>query len=530
MLVLAAIAITWAATCADAVRAALVDLQAVYQSDPEAARSTRYVWSQHPSPAESRAVTLALNTAVSRASYPIRPAATFGGALYRLDLRQLAPRAEDLANLIGLWDRMARIDPHFYFRADRRQIKVAPYVHTDGKTYEYQWQDVFSFGGHVQLTDATLLMKLAGTGHPITRADHFCSMTTSTLDGGLYYEFAGIRKSDKDGQTDFERFLADHGVDRKAVERLRADRRAGILISGVTGKPRAVEYIQGPAGVVVWSEDIADANDDPKANPIRTLIRPRIDAIEVIAIKANGFCAFALYDGQGALQDVVPDNITHDHTATGRATSRLQPAISCIRCHAPEQGFRTAVNDVADIRKAAAEHGLRFDVLGQNGKVNDFDVLDRLAGLYRGDFVYLERGRDDYSTAVFRASASTVEEASTALGAIENEYIRGLVSPLTACRELGVVLPDKTTDAQAAAVLRRLLPPVPDERGLLLEDPFVGFLKFGRSITRADFREIYIDLATRAVATRIATEKTHERLPVPAPRPAAADAGHRAGG
>ena len=72
MLVLAAIAITWAATCADAVRAALVDLQAVYQSDPEAARNTRYVWSQYPSGEQAGAISLALNTAVSRASYPIR--------------------------------------------------------------------------------------------------------------------------------------------------------------------------------------------------------------------------------------------------------------------------------------------------------------------------------------------------------------------------------------------------------------------------------------------------------------------------
>lgn len=524
MLFLLAASITWMATAADAVRAALVDIQAVYARDPVAAQYTRYVWSQHPSATENAAVSLALNTAVSRASYPIRHTTAFGGALHRLDLRQLAPQADDLANLVKLWDRLARIDSTFYF-ATRQQIKVSPYVHTDGRTYQYRWQEVFSFGGHVNLADATILMKLAGTGHPVVRASHFCTIATSTLDGGLYYEFAGIRKSDDNKQTDFELFLADHGVDRKAVERLRADRRAGILVSGVTGKPRSVEYIQGPAGVVVWSEDIADANGDPKANPIRTLIQPRVDAIEIIAIKANGFCDFALYDGKGALQDVVPDNITHDHTATGRATSRLQPAISCIRCHAPEQGFRTAVNDVADLRKEAAEYGLRFDIVGENGKVNDFDVLDRLAGLYRGDFVYLERGRDDYSTAVFKAAAVTVEEASRALGEIENRYIRGIVSPVEACRLLGVSLPKEATDRDGSAVLRQLLPPVTNEQGLLLEDPFVGFLRMGRSITRADFNDIYIDLATRAAATRIATEKNHERVPVPAPRPAAAGGG-----
>lgn len=527
MLFILAAAITFTATAADAVRAALADVQAVVAGDPEAGPFIRYIWSQHPSPETHRAVVMALNTAVSHASYPLQPTVLHDGALYRLDLRILAPKADDLARLIPLWDRMARQDKHFYFDSQQK-VKVEPFRHTDGLTYQYRWQTVFSFGGHVIPTDVSQLIGLTLTSHPIVRSEQFCITTTSQLDGGLYYEFANIRKSPNKDETDLEFFLSQFGVDRKTIERLRADRKAAVLISGVIGSPRGIWLAQGPLGVVAVSEDIVDANGDPNAHPIRTLLNPKVDAFEVIVIRANGFCAFALFNGKGELQDSVPDNITRDDKIVAPGTARLQPAISCIRCHAPDEGFRAARNDVADLRKFAAESGLKFDLLGQNGKINDIDQLDRLAGLYRGDFTLLERGRDDYSTAVFRAVAATVEECSLALGNLDNEYLRGKISPLVACRELGIELTEDGTDETAAAILRKLLPPVPDQSGLLLEDPMIGFLKMGRSITRADFDEIYIDMATRAAITFL-TEKTNERKPISAPLPGGAAAAGRAG-
>lgn len=527
MLFVLAAAITFTATAADAVRAALADIQTVIAGDPEAGPFIRYVWSQNPSPETHRAVVMALGTSVSHASYPIRPTVLHEGALYRLDLRILAPKADDLARLIPLWDRMARQDKHFYFDSQQK-VKVEPFKHTDGLIYQYQWQTVFSFGGHVLPTDISILNTLASTSHPIVRSEQFCITTTSQLDGGLYYEFANIRKSPNKDETDLEFFLSQFGVDRKTIERLRADRKVGIAVSGVIRRPRGVWIAQGPLGIVAVSEDISAANGDPKAHPLRTLLNPKVDAFEVIAIRANGFCAFALFNGKGELQDSVPDNVTRDDKITLPGTARLQPAISCIRCHAPDEGFRVAQNDVANLRKFAAESGVRFDILGQNGKVNDIDELDRLAGLYRGDFTLLERGRDDYSTAVFRAAAATVEECSLALGGLDNRHLRELVTPLVACRELGIRLEENETDETAALKLRQLLPPIPDKSGFLLEDPMIGYLKHGTSITREDFDEIYIDMATRAAIT-IATEKADVRKPIHAPLPGSADAAGRPG-
>lgn len=450
--------------------------------DPHRAPFVRYVWVPDGDKTDGAAVSFATNTAISRAAIPVRPYSIAGGRLLRIDLLTLLPKDADLKRSVELWEKLAGQDPYFYIRI---QQKVAAYKADDGKTYDWKW--AVSFGGHVDLKAAVLLQGLTKSAAPVVRFDRFTVKVLTTLDGGLYYDFAGIAKSNKAGQTDFQKFLADHGVDLNRAKELQADRRAALFRSGVTAKPRAIEEIQGLLGTATWSEDIADNNLDPKAHPILTLLESKFDATEAIALKANGHCDFALFDGKGALQQVVPDNIAKDHTVPTPYTARLQPAISCIRCHSQGKGFRTARNDISALLKNRPEDDVRFDILGdfKGGR----DALDKIAGLYRGNLDRLDRGREDYSDAVFLSTGGlSVGEVSARIQKIQDDYQFHDVTARIACGELGIGVDE---DA-AVSMLRKLLPAVEHE------DARIGFLKAGVSITRADWEQVYADAALRS--------------------------------
>lgn len=486
-------------TPADAVSYAIADLQTVSE---EARPWQRYIWLVEPDKSRWQGVSLAVNTSISRASVPIVPPLSADQTLIRLDLRVLAPREEDLVELVRLWNELARRDPYFYFLA-RKEVAVEPYIHTDGKRYTAKWQDVPVFGGHIPPEQSTLLAgMIATTGTPIVRYDRAVVKMLSTINGGLYYDFAQIKASPEKGVTDFEFFLKQFGVDLKAVERLRADRRLAITRSGITNKPRAVEYIQGPAGIVTWSEDLQDANPNPKADPTLTLLDPKVDAIEVIAIRPNGFCAYSIYDGDEKLAQSVPDVVAPDHSAKPVGTTILRPAISCIRCHGPDKGFRSATNDVVTLVKESRRLNLHLDILGDDGRVNDFDQLDKLAGKYRGDYTYFVRGRDDFSDAVFRATkGGSVSETSSTVGAIEDTYTRDFVTPEIACNELGFSVPEGVT---AQELFVQITPPLPpDKHGIQIEHGTLVYLKSGIAVSRLSWEQVYIDAATRAMPQRM---------------------------
>lgn len=449
----------------------------------ERARTTRFVWIQDGDPKTAAAVSFAVNTAISKASYPIHCKPVAAGHLVPVEFDKLLPNDADLKRALELWDKQAGTDPYFYVR---QQVKVAPYKADDGKTYDYKWAT--AFGAHVDAKDGVLLQGMTLSTAPIQRADRFIVKTLTQIDGGNYYAWAGIRKSQKAGRTDFDQFLLDHGVDSELAAKLKAERRAAVFRSGVTAKPRAIEEVQGLLGVVTYTNDLADNNLDPNAHPILTLLRPKFDATEAIAIRANGHCSFALFNGQGALQDVVPDNITKDHTVPVPNTARLQPAISCIRCHATGKGFRTTRNDVQTLLTAPPdENGLQLDIKAYPGLSRQ--QIDEILGKYRGNLERLNRGREDYSDGVFLSTRGlSVEAIAGIVKTIDDAYRFADVTPQVACRELGIAVDEKG----AVEHLRKLLPPIE------YEDGRTGFLRLGISLTRQDWEATYIDNATRS--------------------------------
>jgi len=488
--------ITTAPTPLDAVTLAFTDVSSL----PEEDRCfQRYIWNPTDSITAVKQNAYSVNLAVSKSTVLVKPRSVAGGQLVRWDLRLLAPRKDDIAKLIELWDGLASKDPYFHVHQINQKVTVDPYPADDGKTYDYKYVTGSAFGAHTNLTTAVMLQGLTKSNNPVMRYDWFEKQILSTIDGGKYYDFLGIERNPK-GRTAQEAFLESLGIDEAKSQAIRADQRAAIFRSGVTGKPRRVDIFRGlggrsGTGFVSITHDLADADVDPKVHPIRNLLDFKDTAREIIAERNNGLHAFALFNGKGELQDEVPPNIAVDRTIPAPHTMRLQSAISCIRCHGFDgsDGLKPFDNDVQKLLSN------RLDVFGDvKSKEFTSDVLDRLAGLYAGDLRKpISRAKDDYAESIFKITEGmSVKEAADALGDSFSKYTYDMVSPEKAALELGF----KVKKDDAAKLLQEVLPQLKaDESGISPEDPIIGALKTGLSINRVEWEQIYADCAIRSM-------------------------------
>lgn len=335
--------------------------------------------------------------------------------------------------------------------------------------------------------------------------------------GGRYYQFAGIRKAKKG--TDEDALLQDLGVaidvDRginaaRLLDRLKSDQRAAVERSGVTGRPRRVDLFRTGTGrvdlvtgLISITHDIADDDIDVDVHPLANLVDFKDAAREVIWERKNGLHGYALFNGQGALQDEVPADVAKDHTIPAPNTARLQSAISCIACHEAEgsDGWKKVTNDVKKLKT-------KLEVFGDlsSGILFDFRTNARLASLYGGEpEKAFARGRDDYSAMVFRAvgdkgmkaankgQTDIVKHAATKLVELSRGYYLDMLTPEKALAELGL-----KADKDAAKVLDALLRPEP-VGPIVFEDFRIGLMRAGVSISRPDF-----DLVRPFAAQRVA--------------------------
>lgn len=533
-------------TTAEAVSLAVADLGTMDDQDKP---YQRYIWVPEPSEANTAAVNYAINIACSRSSVIIDPTIVDDGKLLRYDLRSLAPQDSQLDKLMKIWEQF-QYEPYFHITETTKDAIPANAVHVDsrrddsigslrfkiddqlwyrsadGKFYIYEdkWiqvdppvdlkdQDVSVYGAHCGLKQSTLLQGLTKSNASIIRYDYFITKALTTLDsnrvGGMYYEFVGIERNPNKG-TAQQAFLDSLGADEKLVKQLRSDQRAAMFRSNVTGKPRRIDAFQGSGvrpgsgtGLITITHDLADNNVDPNTDPIRNLLNFEDDAREIIAEKPNGLHIFALFDGDGGLQDSAPDDVVKDHTIPAPHTARLQPAISCIRCHGPNEGLQPFQNDVQVMLSGLLDV---FDDLDSDQAIPD--TLDRLAGLYAGDLTKpIERARDDYSSAVFKATNGlSVPDISAKISQIYGNYNFKLVDAQTACLELGYVVPE----GDAVKRLNEIIPPLSqDVVGISPEDPIIGALKSGLTIQRYQWEQVFGDAAFRAMRSALDQDKAN---------------------
>lgn len=390
---------------------------------------------------------------------------------------------------------------------------------------------------HIDPVRYARLQLLLGTTAPVVEHRYFKTRVLTTIKdkkvfaqvfGGLYYDFRGVKKAQdvlgKDTKaTDLDLYFENLGIGNikagetadKLFDRLRSDQRLAVFRSGVTGKPREVSMFHTPAdkeggGWGAITGDIKDGDIDIGDRSYANLLNPRRAARESIFPAANGFPVFGLFNDKGALQDEVPPDVAVDFTIPAPHTRRLQAAIGCIRCHGTDgsDGWKPLTNDVKKLLKELDLFGDLSDKGFRATGVN-YDVLDRLAGLYAGNFdKNLRRARDDMAEVTLRATgpwdesqdqADAAKVASTRLSDEYSGYNYDLIDAHEALKELGLQVPK----AQAAAYFKALLPP--DLRadvgvGYIPEDPRIGALRAGLSINRADWSLAYSFAADRGKA------------------------------
>lgn len=452
----------------------------------------RYVWiPPWGNPDWPAAVNFAVNTAASHATTIQFAAPVANGWLLRYDLRRLAPQSKQLARLIEVWDGLAVDDPYFHVPAANSKIQAA------------------ILAPHLEQPQAVALTGLASSGGAIYRADWLLVKMLSTLEGGRYYDFLQVDRGTPKTGTQQSEWLATLGVFERQTQLLSGDQRAGLFRSAVTGKPRRLDVFYGlgrGGNLVSITHDISDDEAQAEKHPIRNLLVLEQTAHEIIVERPNGMHAFALTNGKGEFVDSAPDNVASDSTIPAPHTRRLQPAISCIRCHGPFDGWQPFTNDVQTILRSGLDV---FTDLADATSTRE-QIIDRLAGLYAGDLDAadgpLGRGRRNYLAATFRIAGgprigeakdkplSSVAHLSALCGSIYQQQRFDLVTPARAALELGYQ--GGTLDDALGLV---------DTTSSV--DPIVGSLRAGLSVNRSDWETVFADAALAAELRRKAVTK-----------------------
>lgn len=534
---------------ADAVHLAYLDAS---KQPLDKSRYIRYVWNHRGSYKHAQAFSAVLNFAVVTAAEPLQfpPVPGTNNQLIRIDLARACPQREDLERVLRVWDELAERESYFHVQRDlvvevketrrkRRKVTVPRYLADDGRYYDWKWveEDV------VELTEvtekrvdfavgsdrATLvdLGERTDSLNPIMRLDQAVRLLLDDYDGGVYSKIRGFDQFRAEGgRTALENLLAAYGADVARVRELRADERAAMLRSEVTGKPRSMLFFLGIGrvsatnGLFTITDDPFDENHDPNSDAIRQLLDLRSDGHEIIWQLPNGFLAFALANGQ---QDLVfaegaPQNLVADHNIPRPYTKTLRSAISCIRCHTEGGGYVTFYNDVKSLRRLglAATDDLASDKDAR-------DTYDRLQGIYGGDpRVAVAEARRRHADAIFRATAFRAgdglspQDTYATITEIYDTYTYDLITPQVACMEMGFLVPAE----HAAALFNQLVPRLPaGETPEWPEDPYIQALRGpdptdGRwlPVTRANWEPIFADVMLRAI-TELAKQRQGQNKP-----------------
>ncbi len=549
---------------ADAVALALVALQSI---PPEERCYQRFLWLADGKKASMKVASLTLNY-VSRGSVIVLPAPLANGHLLRMDVRWYAPQEKDLKEWLAIWEsfsfdptfnllvtkdslefgeRLAEVVTPAYTKTIEVTHGGGPYVYPDDsgrrhdslpagrytvdlefgpkKTKAAATVDVLRFNAPYLPAAMVQLQEMTHSLAPIVESRYFLTRALSTIRdkgvfrevfGGLYYDLRGIKKSTVKGATDLDVFFESLGIgnikagitQERLFDSLRSDQRLAVFRSDITGKPREVSSFHTPAdreggsfGAITG--DIKDADVDVGDRSFANLLAPRRAAREAIFPTRNGLSIFALFNGAGELQDEVPPDIAIDSTIPSPYTRRLQPAIGCLRCHGTDgsDGWKPLVNDVKRLTAG------RLDIFGdlsRGRRVLDSDTIDRLAGLYAGDFgKALRRARDDVAEVTLRATgpwresetqADVARLAAQALADQYHDFNYTLIDARAALRDAGL----DVNKAKAVDVFKRLMQmSMPDPSGVYLEKPTIAFIAQGGAVLRADFALVFPEVMGR---------------------------------
>lgn len=492
--------VNWEATPVMAAKIAAADIQTL---PPDQATRTRYLWLRSGSKDELAVASMIANSLLSRVNVSITPGSSpgmvplAGGKVVRLDLGLFATEPQDLKEILDAWEKFTLVEKDFTFQTilAKQRVTVPRYRAGNGKWYDYKIQDVTvrTAAPYVQ-NDVALLLERTGSEVPIIDAREFQRTGMTTQEGGLYYEFRGIKKG-----TKLVDYLKSRGASQEQAESLEALEKVALLKSKVTGKERQVFIFRGAGvrptvgtGIISGTYDIFD--EDRAANsPLRNLLHFVGRGTELIVEMSNGFHEFTLWDANGNLVLSAPDKLVQDHTIPEPNNQILAPGISCVVCHAQESGWRTAPNDVKTI--LASGTNIFGDLTSKDDAIKQAQVL---AGMYTGPDWFeagtgpLAIGRLTYSKAVLRATGQTAQDVATRIGLYRDAYQYTDLTIWDVAKEIGITgIPESDgnnatqDDLQAALItMRQIIGANPAPGQVVAEDPIISAVLAGIPITR----------------------------------------------
>lgn len=479
------------------------------------------MWLRGGSPQELAAVSFVINSVLSHNNTPTIPAASpgavpiAGGRLLRLDLGEICTDEADQANLVATWDRLNRVDDAFSFNIVTTEIvKVDPPLKINGKTFRTQERinRTTGFAAHVAPVMTELSALTGNNKAPIIDARELIRSATTTLEGGLYYRFRRLTP----GVTKLKDYLASRGASEQQVEQLESLEKAVVFFSEVSGKERMVAVFRGAGvrasrggGVVSITFDPFDEDRSDGQSPARNLLNFRGRGHEVIVEFANGFHEWTLWNEAGVLVDVAPQNLVSDGDIPNPHTKNLQPGISCIRCHARDQGWRGLVNDAPKLIAGGT------DIFGDLSSAEDQrKQVQLLAGLYSGDWFDigtgpLTVGRLSYNRVCVEATGVGAREIGEIVSAMYAAYWYDRLDVWDVANEIGIVgLPPSDGDPatvvdQKAAIdsLKLFIQAAPIPGQIAREDANIAAIIAGVEIGRRGWQS----------SAHIALERAYQR-------------------
>lgn len=487
-------------------------------------------------------VDYAMNAACSHSRTLYRGDRHAGGWLLGYNMQVLCPDPIKLEKILSVWDGLSVIEPRFHMPAVNSTELIETYdaIETDRfgrqvtvkrkRTKQIIKNTAFlaphleaALAKHVTKAEQSiridaLVTQISKTPGPVYPADFLIEQLLTSA-AGKYPEFRLMDFTVESG-TPLQTMLKRSGFFFEQSTNLRGDKGAVILISDVTGKGRVVITVSGLTSQVpaMFTFDIADKRTAPGEQFIRNLVQyePFHDATEVFIPMQNGLIEFVLADSKGNLQRVAPSNVVADSTKPNGHTKELEMGMSCIICHGPEDGYKTAKNDAEYILGSDVDYfgdGIEYDDRLTNKRVSlsRQESIDLVAGRF-GERIdepdgIIGRARRDYIRAVDSLTGwgigsiddpnapSAARKVATKIEEIYHGYRYSRINADRICLELGVRVPQ----GQGKKYLK-ILAPAPKKGDV--EDIVIGLVRNGAEIIRSEADSIYGELARRAVTTR----------------------------
>jgi hypothetical protein len=514
----------------DAVCLALADAQSLAPHEPPL---VKYVWAPdwyEPGNAFAQVALVANSTFGSRSGNVIQPTSVAGGKLLRLDLAKFATSPEHLAEILQQYE-LLRGDDNFFnvevaLTPDRAiEVRSQANVRGQAPSPAPSPKTVFAAAAYL-FPEGDELFRLTGSSVPIMRLDEWVAFSFSSIDGGKYYELAGVEKTlaatiekfaGKEAankvlkQSELMRRAAEEAKQRKEpiaqtlsrIDPELAKTKAYISHSGVTGRQRIVMFIYGTATspavgpqLVAVTFDIKQANLDPAADPLRgPTAFERYDGGEAILVLPNGHLLYLVFNAKDEIIPSVPDNVAVDKQALkvrgNVSTARVFSGVSCANCHEAtpsNYGWQNVTNDLDDLLaddKSQADQLRALQIAAAQFPRSKTPVESRIT--FDG---VLSSARHGYQ---FRAQLGTNQKTTrqTVAGIADSYwgYWYDVITPQVAARDLGQVL----SPSAAQLFLLRAIDPAPDGS----EDGPLARLKLGRSIDPVQWRTGYQSFAER---------------------------------